>query len=449
MKRSDAVQAIHALERKHEIFSIQREGMSVWELICVSVVVNLVSEANYRTNEGRLGTIKKKLQPIEINTLKKVINSKKIRSKAENKETVLFMLRGKYSNGKDDLLHEYIEKYQKEKKYDTFFIDRRLDGELSPNIYNAEYDTYHFRKYGKFFAVADIFQWTEEELETIENFYQDLLKLGYYGMPIRQLLEIKLKDFYIEKYNYSILIKAQNIKFIFLSLAYTHLGLIAAAKECGVKTVEIQYANISNMHLGFNFAQNTVINPDFLVLWSDIYTSSVSNNKAKLLVKCPEAIAKVESKKKDQLLVIVQKVEYEAFLKIAEPLRKSNPNLPIIFKLPQGINFSRDYLKKLKNWDIQIFEWDSPKSTMEFIKESKWVISGYSTALIEAVAQGAITISDQSIPNSEEFRRFIDLGIMFELEDYSMKAYQNQSRANEAFNSQNIDAIIEVIENER
>ncbi|CAO1610841.1 putative polysialyltransferase [Brochothrix thermosphacta] len=444
MNRIDAVREIHKLEQETGIHSIKRHGISLYQLVSVAVTMNLITDPGFRTNEGRIGSLKRMYKKRNDIFLEIPEN---IQYNTEDK-SVLFMLRGKYNEmGQDVLIHEYYEYYKENFRGQILCIDRKLEAIAEPNCYGTKTFTNHFKDFSKNFIREndDIVNFTKEEIEKIRKFENQLLKLGYSGMLFSRLLSMKARDFLVERLNYLIYLKINKVKKIYLSLGYVHVGLLAAAKELNITTVEIQYANISKLHPGFSFVTREVLTADYLIVWGAYFGEQLECNNSQLLYRSPVFLRNQDYKKKEQILVIVQKLEFRHFEKLIKPLAENN-EFPIIFRMPLGINLNNTFITQLKKYNVKISEAKDPKSTMEYISESKWVLSGYSTALIESMGQKSVTISYQDIPNSEEFYPYISAGYMHELTSFDMRNYEYTSQKSELFHDLEVEAIINEIE---
>lgn len=445
MNRVEAVNSIRNLEKKHDIYSLTRLGYSVYQLITVAITMNLITDQSSRTNEGRIGNFKKKFM-----SFRDVKKEEPTNINVTSKDSVLFMLRGKYSSlGIDQLLDDYYSFYKEEGKLKPICIDRVLDGVLSENIYDTAITTSHFKYLGKQFVKRDIVNWSSEEKNKITEFSKDLLKIGYNGWDFEKLLTMKTREFLVERMNYTIFLKANNVNKIYLSLGYVNLGLLAAAKELSIETNEIQYANISDLHNGFSFSDERVLTADNLILWGTMYGSDFKNNKSKLSYRCPKYLQNAGVIKKEQILVVVQKLEYKIFEELAKILTENNKNIPIVFKMPLGVNFEKSYIENIRKHGVHISYFNEKKTTMQYIQESKWVISGYSTALIEAVTQGSIPISWQKVPNSEEFKPYILSGIMYDYTPKDITSYEFLESNERLFKKKTVKEVLEEIDRQK
>lgn len=441
MNRAEAIETIRRLETKHQLYAIKREDFSVYQLIAVPTTMNLITDQSIRTSEGRIGRIIRRYKTSATIPQSK---QKSLRIVRPGEKAVVFMLRGRYTeDGCDNLLDEYY-RYYENAGYRCIPIDRYLDGKNAPNRYEASFSTDDFKIYSKQFVGSDIVTWTPEELAALNAFETDLLANGYTGMPIVKLLTMKLRDYYIDKLNYKLFFQMNHVEKVFLSLGYAHQGMIHAAKELGITTVEVQYANISELHPGFAFSAPSVVTADYLVAWGPVFGERLHFNPSKVLYRCPAFLEDQSITKKDQILVVVQKLEYKDFEALIEPLSKHNP-YPIIFRMPLGVNFERSFIQKLKQYRVQVEYSDDVKSTFERIQESKWVISGYSTALIESMSQNSVSISYQEVTNSEEFQKYIYTGFMHELTDMQISQYDLLKQADHIFQKKAVGEVLDEI----
>lgn len=441
MNRAEAIETIRRLETKHQLYTITREGFSVYQLIAVQTTMNLITDQSLRTSEGRIGRIIKRYK---TSAAVPQTTQKSMYVRKPGKKTIVFMLRGKYTeDGCDNLLDDYYSYYENS-SYQCIAIDRYLDGNHAPNRYQALFSTDDFKNFSKQFVHSDIVSWSEEETALLTAFEKDLLANGYTGMPIIKLLTMKLRDYYIDKLNYKLFFQINKVEKVFLSLGYVHQGMIHAAKELGIKTIEVQYANISELHPGFAFSNPNVVTADYLVAWGKVFGEKLYYNPSQVLYRCPEFLENHADQKKEQILVVVQKLEYKDFEQLIEPLAKNN-SYPIIFRMPLGVNFERSFIQKLKRYHIQIEYSDAAKSTFERIQESRWVISGYSTALIESMSQNSVSISYQAITNSEEFQKYIHAGLMHQLNTMQIENYDLLKHADYIFQKKEVGEVLDEI----
>lgn len=403
--RKEVFNTLEILEKKHKIHEITRFGFPIYQMTKVPIMGNLINE---KVKNPKSGYAYDKLKNVTAtNTIK--VRKKNYHNSKFNKTSVIFILRGLYNGeGKDNFLDAFITKESRTSK-NIYIIDREMGGEYHQHNYLSEFTTKDFQSLIKY-DIPKEFRLTEQELEKISKFSMDLRKLGYVGNYIK-LFEHNLAKFYSEYTLYKIFVIKNNVKRIYLTLGYSHLPLIKVAKDLGIETIEVQYGNISPMHGGFGSWNDKELYSDILGVWSEYYAQSLYNNPSQKVRVIPANLKYPVVEKKAQLLVIVQRLEIDAFISLASLLRQKNEGMDIIFKFHPFHDVGKKIKNELKRLNIKIIV--DEIATELLINESKWVLSGYSTALIEANYAKSIPLVSRSIPYSDEFIPFCDAGYMY------------------------------------
>lgn len=387
-ERERVSNAVNDLILKHCLDEIVVCGVPVYQMTKVGIIGNIMSSKTTKKSITTNGMIAGKLANAESSSIKR-----RIEERNNFPDSIMYITRGLYSEEGIDYFIDYFIK--EEQGVNKIIIDRLMNGNFNKHIYPSKYTTLDFQKLTNSINLSDL---NTLHKERILNFEMDLKKLGYDGNYAKFFIHNakKLKSEYIL---YKYFIVEHNVTKVYLTMGYTHIPLLKACKDMGVETVEVQYGNISNMHGGFSSISPNEVYSDKLLIWNSLYAEILENNPSKKEVFVPYNLRFDEVKKKEQLLVIVQRLEIKEFIDIAGNLRASNPNIKIIYKIHPLQKLSAKDIKVLKKANIVIGD----KETKQLINESKWVMSGYSSALIEAAFAKSIPLINHDISFSTEF----------------------------------------------
>ena len=210
-----------------------------------------------------------------------------------------------------------------------------------------------------------------------------------------------LADFVARRIGWAKLFKLAETELLLIANAW-QLPLVAAAKQVGVRVVEIQHGLISAYHPRLSWPDLKADDPasgaylaDEFWQWGDYwgFASDLPGAVELHTIGAPANITAAlerETKKQPQLLVIGQPQVSQSLVEFARFVAAKYPKLPVTLKPhPQEdmrqISEAVDALgAKPANLTIA----DSHSNTIELIETSEYVIGVYSTAMFEAVALG-------------------------------------------------------------
>lgn len=200
---------------------------------------------------------------------------------------------------------------------------------------------------------------------------------------------------------YDTLIKKRKPKQIFLVCSYVYkLALIAAAKQNGVETIEIQHGTIDKFHLGYSFPGYNSIDyfPDKMYFFGEYWKNCMTfplKEENKIVYGFPyfrkqkEKFASIK-KKKGSVLIISQGTIGNHLSEFLWENRDFLNDYEIIYKLHPGEydRWKSDYpdlvkLSELKN--VTVVD-NNNTNLYSYLAESEYVIGVYSTAIYEALA---------------------------------------------------------------
>lgn len=208
-------------------------------------------------------------------------------------------------------------------------------------------------------------------------------------------LEIqKFKDDY--KY-FKHFLKKANPKKISIVISEVYPGIIAAAKELGIETVEIQHAVITKEHLAYEYPnqKNIPYFPDKIRLFGEYWYDTVDlplEKKDIVLTENKFLTSKRNekvSKKNNQILFITQGWVTKKMLIYIQKFIKKTSKYHIVVKLhPSEYEVWQKIYPELvelkENFGIEVVD-NFNKSIYDWLIESKYVVGVSSTCLYEAL----------------------------------------------------------------
>jgi UDP-N-acetylglucosamine:LPS N-acetylglucosamine transferase len=224
------------------------------------------------------------------------------------------------------------------------------------------------------------------------------VNLNLEKMIQEELMKFKLKY----KYYYDIL-KKKKPKQIFIVVGYTHTFIIKAAKDLGIKCIEIQHGVISEYHLGYRYSEPKKVTyfSDSLYTFGEYWTKNMTlpdyckieeygfgylNNQLNNYIY---------SSKKKQIVFISQGTIGKSLSEIAVKIAKQHNDYEVIYKLHPGeYNIWKKEYKKLfeaeKCMNLKIID-NNDVPLYKILSESIIQVGVYSTALYEGIALGCKT----------------------------------------------------------
>jgi hypothetical protein len=223
------------------------------------------------------------------------------------------------------------------------------------------------------------------------------------NLNLEKTIQEELMKFNLKyKYYYDIL-KKKKPKQIFIVVGYTHTFIIKAAKDLGIKCIEVQHGVISEYHLGYRYSEpkKATYFSDSLYTFGEYWTKNMtlpdyceveeygfgylSNQLSKYIY----------STKKKQIVFISQGTIGKSLSEIAVKIAKKHNDYEVLYKLHPGeYNIWKKEYKKLfeaeKCMNLKIVD-SNDVPLYKILSESKIQVGVYSTALYEGIALGCKT----------------------------------------------------------
>ena len=193
---------------------------------------------------------------------------------------------------------------------------------------------------------------------------------------------------------YSKLFKRVNPKVIYSVASYSYLGdMIAAAKNLGIQTIELQHGVVSKYHIGYSFPkkQSLLYYSDVFYSWGEFWNKSVVNAFDEVEVKGfpyfrNNSIYYQGIKKENKILVLSQAALGENIMSEMLKLINLCSDFQISYKLhPAEYSSYKKYsaYSKLSEYDNITFFKDS--NLYQLMSVSKIQVGVFSTALYEGL----------------------------------------------------------------
>jgi hypothetical protein len=215
-------------------------------------------------------------------------------------------------------------------------------------------------------------------------------------------------------------------KKIYMVVAYFRHALVAAARDLGIETIEMQHGEISPFSIGYAYPENIKIHyfPSKLILWGRFWYDNSRiplEEKNIFYVGFPfldKEIDKYSNIKKDEsrILFISQGKIGNLLTQIALEFANQNQNYKIVYRLhPSEVERWENLYPNLysfsKNNNNLTVETQKNNPLHKSFAESKFVVGVNSTALIESLAAHC-TLVLVDLPGIEYFQILIDKGLV-------------------------------------
>jgi len=203
-------------------------------------------------------------------------------------------------------------------------------------------------------------------------------------------------------------------------------GVIQAANELGIKTIELQHGTISQTHIAYNsgkFENN--ICPNYFFSFGEYWHDAIRFGSKKINIGFPymslieNSLSKNIIRESNTILVISNgKFERSLFVKITKELSYSSQKYKIYYKLnpSEYDDWKKNYpLSFQTNPNLKIID-NNEKPLNYFYKKAKYLIGSGSTCIYEGVANGMVVFVINSRVSSDA-KKLIDNNSLFVVSD--------------------------------
>ncbi|MFG1911116.1 hypothetical protein [Kribbella sp. NPDC048928] len=213
-----------------------------------------------------------------------------------------------------------------------------------------------------------------------------LEKLTGVRVPIGALLAREIPKHLRLRALYRTLLKKHRIRTVYLVVAYFHQHIVGAARDLGIRVVELQHGAISPFHLGYSYPGRPAVadQPDELWCFGSYWTD-VADLPAGMRTEVMGApFLPAPGPKTDRVVVLSQGTIGAELVRTAEAIATHYPDLEVLYRLhpserpedytiPPGVKLS------------------TGGSTLDLLATAKYQVGVSTTALFEGMALGCRT----------------------------------------------------------
>jgi len=207
------------------------------------------------------------------------------------------------------------------------------------------------------------------------------------SVPVGALLAREVPKHLRLRALYRALLRRHRIKTVYVVVAYFHQHIVGAARDLGIRVVELQHGAISPFHLGYSYPGRPEVadQPDDLWCFGSYWTS-VADLPAGMSTTVIGAPYLPEVGQKDPRLVVFlsQGTVGADLLHVAEAVTKEHPSLDVVFRLHPS--------ERASDYTIPAgVELSTSGNTLDLLASATYQVGVSTTALFEGMALGCRT----------------------------------------------------------
>lgn len=444
MTRKEAVDILNQFEAKHPVEKWVVDGVHVWPVIKINLFFLFLKKIDIRYREkddsseahNKNNLIMKAYRLLNSSFLLFCL----IFSKNIKKPTVLCVEnnanRSIYQGDYINRLFFPIAKYLRN-KYPEFLI-KYFNGSQGEGTYPKDEAIMFTGKYFHIIGLIHLFRKSEVTLPQYEKFNKEFGKMGLNIIDDDQFFKNTLsmvKNINQIKYLTKLIIRKKNVKMIFELCYYSQpsYGVNVAAKELGVKTVEIQHGGMGPEHIAYSgwskfpIAGYEVM-PSTIWLWSEVDCELVDmwikkqNYHAYILGGNPwityliedykQNIDKILEGNKKKILYTLQSHSIDKY--ILETISQTCHDFQWFIRLhPRKLNAKKTILQQLTDFGVETMVEIDISTNMPLpilLSKIDLHISAFSGSISEAAMLNKLTIIIDEIGVSS-YQKYIDTGM--------------------------------------
>ena len=186
---------------------------------------------------------------------------------------------------------------------------------------------------------------------------------------------------------YRTLLRRHQIKTVYVVVAYFHQHIVGAARDLGIRVVELQHGAISPFHLGYSYPGRPVVadQPDELWCFGSYWTT-VADLPAGMTTEVvgTSYLPQATEKNPNRVVFLSQGTVGAELLHVAEAVAKEHPELEVLFRLHPSEHAS-DYTAPA---GVQL---STGGNTLDLLASATYQVGVSTTALFEGMALGCRT----------------------------------------------------------
>ncbi|GAB2678362.1 hypothetical protein [Kribbella swartbergensis] len=232
-----------------------------------------------------------------------------------------------------------------------------------------------------------------------------LRELTGVSVPVGALLAREVPKHLRLRALYRALLRKHRIETVYVVVAYFHQHIVGAARDLGIRVVELQHGAISPFHLGYSYPGRPAVadQPDELWCFGSYWTD-VADLPAGMSTSVIGASYLPTAAPKDPKLVVFlsQGTIGAELLHVAESVAKEHPSLDVVFR-PHPSERAADYTIPA---GVRL---STEGNTLDLLASATYQVGVSTTALFEGMALGCRT-AVANLPGHEYLERPISRG---------------------------------------
>ncbi|HEY0470263.1 MAG TPA: hypothetical protein VGD34_01340 [Kribbella sp.] len=245
-------------------------------------------------------------------------------------------------------------------------------------------------------------------------------------VPIAALVAREVPKHLRLRATYRSMLKRQKIKTVYVVVAYFHQHIVGAARDLGIRVVELQHGAISPFHLGYSYPGRPAVadQPDelwcFGSYWADV-AELPAGMKTEIIGApfiSPLTAEEMAAKDPRRVVFLSQGTIGPSLLEYALALSAARPELEVIFRLHPSEHAS-DY--EVPAGSTVRMSSGPGESTLGLLASATFQVGVATTALFEGMVLGCRT-AVAKLPGHEYLMPVVDRGDALLVEDAAVLA---------------------------
>ncbi|HEU4946795.1 MAG TPA: hypothetical protein VFT31_06560 [Kribbella sp.] len=216
-------------------------------------------------------------------------------------------------------------------------------------------------------------------------------------VPVEGLVARELPKHLRLRRLYRALLKRQRIKTVYVVVAYFHQHIVGAARDLGIRVVELQHGAISPYHLGYSYPGRPAVadQPDELWCFGSYWTESVElpagmrSEVTGAPFIHPLSPQEIAAKDPQRVIFASQGTIGPRLLKVALDLAGRRPDLDVVFRLHPS-EHPADY-QGLVEGSVRLSSGPA-EPTQQLLASATYQVGVATTALFEGMVLGCRTV---------------------------------------------------------
>ena len=378
-------------EGETDILDKTIQGVHFWQLLRFDLFQMLAKERGlFQDAHPRLKNRKNRFRHFFLNTRDMIKRAPPLRP---HKTDFMILPHARKINGKDiytNALYDILKH-----KPHMVFYPRSIDG--------MEDDAKVFGWQSLYYNICNIIfnrtgflplQFSANEEALIQNLEHEFQQRLNSKAPLANMIKRQIFRFHIFYKAYTRLLKKTRPDKIIMVTAYSQMPLIAAARDLGIPTYEVQHGTISTNHMGYYYphCEAPPYMPDTLLAHGSFWTRKPPLPKSiKTEIIGAAHVSAIQSpnpKTKNQILFFSQGTVAADLFPFAQQVAKAAPDYHIIYRLHPS-EIADDYTSPdIANFEIR----HGGDGFFDDLTGSEFIATVYSTTIYEAMACGAKAI---------------------------------------------------------